>query len=68
VGASDKFSLYDPHADTHSRERNPLLFFIAEGMKFMLISVFAFFGLHTILWLVRSLILRRRIQPTGKAP
>jgi hypothetical protein len=68
VGASDKFSLYDPHADAHSRERNPVLFFIAEGMKFMLISVFAFFGLHTILWLGRSLILRRRMQARGKAP
>jgi hypothetical protein len=68
AGASDKFALYDPHADAHSRERNPALFFVAEAMKILLISVFVFFGIHTILWLVRSLLLRRRMQAKGRTP
>jgi nitrate/TMAO reductase-like tetraheme cytochrome c subunit len=64
--ASKKFSLYDPHADAHNRERNPVLFYISQAMKLLLISVFAFFGLHTILWLGRSLVLVRKLQAEGK--
>jgi nitrate/TMAO reductase-like tetraheme cytochrome c subunit len=66
AGASEKFSRYDPHADAHSRQRNPVLYFITLAMKLLLISVFAFFGLHTILWLGRSLVLVRKLQAEGK--
>jgi len=65
-GASAKFSQYDPHADASSRERNPVLYFVTMAMKLLLISVFAFFGLHTILWLGRSLVLVRKLQAEGK--
>ena len=37
-----------------------------DAMKLLLISVFAFFGLHTILWLGRSLVLVRKLQAEGK--
>ncbi len=66
AGASEKFSRYDPHADAHNRQRDPALYFITLAMKLLLISVFAFFGLHTILWLGRSLVLVRKLQAEGK--
>jgi len=65
-GASEKFSRYDPHADAHSREHDPVLYYITMAMKLLLISVFVFFGLHTILWLGRSLVLVRKLQAEGK--
>jgi hypothetical protein len=65
-GASVRFSRYDPHADAHSREHDPVLYYITMAMKLLLISVFAFFGLHTILWLGRSLVLVRKLQAEGK--
>jgi len=33
---------------------NPSLYYAWLGMNLLLLSVFAFFGLHTLLWLVRS--------------
>jgi hypothetical protein len=65
-GASEKFSRYDPHADGHSREHSPVLYYITLAMKLLLVSVFAFFGLHTVLWLGRSLVLVRKLQAEGK--
>jgi nitrate/TMAO reductase-like tetraheme cytochrome c subunit len=65
-GATDKFALYDPHADAHNRERSPVLFYIAQAMKLLLLGVFIFFGLHTLLWLGRSLVAVRRLQAEGK--
>lgn len=51
---SEKFVSYDPHADPHDKDRSPLLYYIYTLMKWLLISVFGFFGLHLILWLQRS--------------
>ena len=53
-GASAGFTKYDPHADRENRARNPLLFYAAKFMEWLLIGVFAFFGLHTVLWFSRS--------------
>jgi len=66
-GASKEFSLYDPHADAHSRERNPVLYYVSMAMKLLLVSVFAFFGLHTTLWLGRSLVRKPRAGGTTDA-
>jgi nitrate/TMAO reductase-like tetraheme cytochrome c subunit len=60
AGATARFAQYDPHADESDRERNPSLFFAALGMKWLLIGVFTFFGLHTLLWLPRATLERRR--------
>ena len=65
-GATEKFSRYDPHADSRNQQRNPVLYYISQAMKLLLISVFAFFGLHTILWLGRSLVIVRKLQAEGK--
>ncbi len=65
-GATAKFAQYDPHADDHNRLRDPALFYISRAMRLLLISVFVFFGLHTLLWLGRSLVLVRKLQARGK--
>jgi len=57
VGAS--FVKYDPHADTHDRGRSQLLWATSLFMKILLVGVFAFFGIHTVLWFPRSVKARR---------
>lgn len=67
--ANTNFAMFDPHADYHSAERSPTLHYIYVGMETLLYSVFAFFGMHTALWFIRSIIFRlrhgnpRRLQP-----
>ena len=57
--ASANFVKYDPHADKHNRERNAGLFYASRMMQALLFSVFGFFGVHTGLWLMRTLKDRR---------
>jgi hypothetical protein len=58
--ATDGFARYDPHADKDNRDRNPVLYHSARLMKWLLVGVFGFFGLHTLLWLPRGLKERRK--------
>lgn len=54
--ANASFATYLPHA-THSKEdkdKYPYLFYTFWAMTGLLVGTFAFFGLHTILWLPRS--------------
>jgi hypothetical protein len=53
-GANANFAKYDPHADAHDDERGPLLYYSARFMELLLGGVFAFFGLHTVLWFTRE--------------
>ncbi len=69
-GASEGFARFDPHADPHNRERNPLLYYTARFMQLLLVGVFSFFGLHTVLWFGRGLQVKRaerRRTPGGRA-
>ena len=59
ASATAGFAEYDPHADKDNRDRNPVLYYSARLMKWLLIGVFGFFGLHTLLWLPRGLKERR---------
>jgi nitrate/TMAO reductase-like tetraheme cytochrome c subunit len=59
-GATANFIKYDPHADKHDRRRNPMLYFTAKFMQVLLTGTFAFFGLHTVLWGMRT------ARPNGK--
>jgi hypothetical protein len=54
-GATVSFAGWDPHANKHDAARNPVYFYMGQFMKWLLIGVFSFFGLHTALWLYRSL-------------
>ena len=60
MGATESFVQYGPHADKHDRERTPWLFYASKLMSGLLIGVFSFFGVHTILWTSRSAALPRR--------
>lgn len=51
--ASANLAQFDPHADPSNPNRNPVLFYVSWGMRLMLLVVFGFFGLHTLLWTLR---------------
>ncbi len=54
-GVTASFVTYEPHPNPHDRKQNPALYFAALFMNLLLLGVFLFFGVHTALWLVRSL-------------
>ncbi len=68
-GANANFAKFDPHADHHNSERSPTLHYIYLAMETLLYSVFGFFGIHTLLWFIRSIVYRvrhgrpRRLHP-----
>ena len=55
VGVAASFVTYQPHADPHNKRLNPVLYYTAFFMNLLLAGVFTFFGIHTLLWLFRSL-------------
>jgi hypothetical protein len=63
--ATAGFADYDPHADKHNPDRNPVLYVAAKFMEWLLIAVFAFFGLHAVLWFPRGFAERRRHAAAG---
>jgi len=58
--ATKAFAQFNPHADPHSKARFPWLYYTNLFMMSLLLGTFAFFGLHTALWLPRSLAERLR--------
>ncbi|HVC00253.1 MAG TPA: cytochrome c3 family protein [Candidatus Dormibacteraeota bacterium] len=66
AGASERFVSYQPHADPRNRQDYPLLWTVTLFMNLLLISVLGFFGIHTVLWFIRSTFSRQsggRRQP-----
>jgi predicted CXXCH cytochrome family protein len=53
--ANQRFTGYLTHATHHDRDKYPILYYTYWAMTTLLISVFTFFGLHTLLWLPRSI-------------
>jgi cytochrome b subunit of formate dehydrogenase len=51
------FTEYKPHANPLDKKNYPLLHAVFLGMTGLLIGVFTFFGLHTIIWLIRAVYL-----------
>lgn len=66
--ANGNFVQYKPHGDPHDRERNPELYWVWLGMTSLLAGVFVFFGSHSILWLGRTVIERRRARRAAASP
>ena len=52
-----KFTAYQPHANPLDKANYPLLNKVFLFMTALLVGVFAFFGVHTLFWLVRSIYL-----------
>lgn len=67
-GAPENFAGFWTHADPHDGEKYPALNAIYLFMTALLISVLVFFGIHTLLWIIRDLIeaVRERNQPKHK--
>jgi hypothetical protein len=58
-GITKSFVTYEPHPDPHNRALNPALYYAAWFMTLLLLFVIVTFGLHTVLWLIRSWFGRR---------
>jgi cytochrome b subunit of formate dehydrogenase len=56
-GVGPKFTEYQPHANPLDKVNYPVLNKVFWFMTTLLVSVFAFFGLHTAFWLFRSIYL-----------
>lgn len=56
-GVTIGFTAYKPHANPMDPKNYPLLHAVFLGMTGLLIGTFAFFGLHTIAWLIRAVYL-----------
>jgi predicted CXXCH cytochrome family protein len=52
--ANMRFTGYLTHATHHDPVKYPILFYTYWAMTGLLVGVFGFFGLHTLLWLPRS--------------
>ena len=53
--ANQRFAGYLTHATHHDKVKYPILYYTYWFMTILLISVFGFFGIHTLLWLPRSI-------------
>jgi len=66
---SGTFVSFDPHADYTDAKRNPVLHAVYAAFMTLLISVFGFFGVHSLLWSVRSLVqVFKHGRPRGLVP
>jgi len=54
-GATANFAAFKPHGNAHDRAGDPILYYTRLFMVWLLIGVFSFFGLHTLLWMLREL-------------
>ena len=66
-GANASFTQYQPHADPSDGVHYPALHWVYLAMTTLLVSVFAFFGLHTLLWVTRFAITYFRDPPGFRA-
>ncbi|NJK89387.1 MAG: hypothetical protein HC923_08260 [Myxococcales bacterium] len=55
-GATVGFSRFMPHADPSRFDANPVLYVVQATITALLLGVFLFFGLHTLLWGMRELV------------
>src|SRR6266545_5887191 len=55
--ATAGFTGYKPHANPLDRKNYPLLHMVFLAMTGLLVGVFTFFGLHTLVWLARVIYL-----------
>jgi cytochrome b subunit of formate dehydrogenase len=61
--ANANFAKFEPHADHNDRVRFPLEFYVFWAMTGLLTGTLAFFGVHTLLWLLRSLKEKQHAPP-----
>ena len=62
-GVNEKFTRFMAHGDHNDRAKYPILFYTYWGMIGLLVQTFVIFGIHTLLWLFRSLKEKHRRPP-----
>jgi hypothetical protein len=62
ANANKQFAGYFTHATHHDPAKYPLLFWTFYGMTGLLVGTFVIAGIHTLLWLPRSLQWRRKLK------
>ena len=63
ANATKGFVTFQPHANTHDRERYPYMWFTAKFMMLLITGVFLFFWTHCALWFYREWKDRRDGKP-----
>lgn len=63
--SNENFTEYLAHAHHSDKEEHPVLYYTFLFMTTLLISVFVFFGIHTLLWLPRSIKELRKRKKAG---
>ena len=66
--ASANLISFNPHPQPERREAGEATYFVSLFMKWLLLGVFGFFGLHTLLWFQRSLVAWLRREVVRHAP
>jgi len=61
-GATRKFAGYFTHATHHDPVKYPILYWTFRGMTGLLVITFLLAGIHTLLWLPRSLQWRKELK------
>lgn len=64
--ANQKFTGYLTHATHSDKDEFPWLYYTYWAMTSLLIAVFTFFGIHTLLWLPRSIEAMRKKKKHAK--
>ncbi|NOX19095.1 MAG: hypothetical protein GXO87_12550 [Chlorobi bacterium] len=62
-----KFVGYLTHATHHDKNKYPFLYYTFWFMTILLIGTFSFFGLHTLFWLPRAFIEKRKANKQKKS-
>jgi len=57
--ASPQFAKYFPHGEHNDRRKYPILYYTFLAMTGLLVSTFAVFWLHTLLWMFRGFVENR---------
>jgi predicted CXXCH cytochrome family protein len=65
--ANARFTGYLTHATHHDPDRYPYLYYTYWAMTLLLIGVFSFFGLHSLMWLPRSFRVMRQRRAERKS-
>ena len=60
--SSKGFSKFIAHAEPSNHKKFPMLFWVTISMNLLLISVFLFFWIHSILWAIRGFIEKKQAR------